>query len=538
MEQENKKQDRPGQTQWPQPDYEEPDYEVKHLFDLSKKDLVFAVCTVVACILASVHGIFGGYALGYTVTSACMLCLFVAYFAKKRQISTFSVICGVLALAIAAVFLCTTNGSVRFFSSLVGFLLSLACLDGLANGGTKGNRGTLHLFRRAVATASNIDVTVKSLFSDRSGNKKAIGKVLIGLLCAVPVLVVVVPLLRSSDEAFRGMMDRMFENTGKTAFQTAFGVLLAIFAISYGFCLKTGRTAEEKESKFAGVENVYIVSFLSAISLCYLLYLFSQFAYFFSAFKGFLPDGEITYAQYARKGFFEMCAIAVINLALVFIAMLLAKKQEGKVCHTIKLLATFIGVFTLVIIATAISKMVLYINEYGMTVLRLTTSAFMVFLTVVFISVILRIYIRKINIVKTALLTAGCVVLVLGTANVNRVCAWYNYDSYMNGRLKTVDVDAMYFLGDEGIPYIVKLASSEDKSVASAAKGCLKTAYLYHYFEDVKVAEGFTLEQLQKSEKNPGFSHFSIPRKAAYDSLYVFLQENPDFSEYCKLKKG
>ncbi len=528
MDMENKEQNRTSQPQYPQPN------ELKPLFALEKRDVIFAVCAVIACIFLSVFGIFGGVALGYLVTSVCMLCLFAIYFAKGGKLCVFSVVCGVLTLANAGVFLCTTNGSVRFFGMVVSFLLSLACLDGLVNGRVKGNRRTMGLFYRAAATMEHMDITVKSLFSDRNGNKRAVGKVLVGLLCAVPVLIVVVSLLLSSDEAFRGMMDRMFDNTGRRVFEAGFGIVMAIFAVSYGFSMKTGRTAKEKDRKFAGIENVYIVSFLSAISLCYLLYLFSQLAYFFSAFKGFLPNGEITYAEYARKGFFEMCMIAVINLVLVFAALLLAKKEKGRVCHPIKLLGTFIGVFTLIIIATAISKMVLYIDVYGMTVLRLTTSAFMVFLAVVFISVILRIYILKINVVKTALLTAGCVVLILGTVNVNRVCAKYNYESYLTGRLQSVDIQALYTLGDEGIPYITKLASDKDPSVAERAKRYLAKAYLRDYFDNMAGVETIKIEDLQKNEKDSKISAFSLPRAKAYDSLYRYLEENPDFKTHCR----
>lgn len=528
MTMENNQPSQPQQTQWPQL------YQPKPLFSLGKRDFVFAVCAVIACVLVVVYGVFGGFALGYTVTSACMLCLFVAYFSGGGKMSAFSVTCGVLTLANAAVFLCTTNGSVRFFGMLVSFCLALVCLDGLIVGRTRGNRDTICLFCRAAATVENLDIAMKSLLIDGSGNKKKIGKVLIGLLCAVPVLIVVIPLLRASDEAFRGMLDSMFVNAGKTVFGTVVGIALSVFAISYGFSLKAGRIAQGKKSQFAGIENVYLVSFLSAISLCYLLYLFSQLAYFFSAFKGFLPDGEITYAQYARKGFFEMCVIAVINFVLVSVTMLLARKREGEACFIIKLLATFIGVFTLVIIATAISKMVLYINEYGMTVLRVTTSAFMVFLAVVFISVILKIYIRKINIIKTALLTAGCVVLLLGVVNVNRVCAKYNYESYISGRHQTVDIEALYNLGDEGIPYIVKLADDENRPIQLKAKKCLAKAFLRDYFDGMDTLESFIAVDLREREKDSEISKLSLPRVAAYDSLYEYLEAHPQFSTQCR----
>ncbi len=502
----------------------------KQLFAISKGDTAFAICAVVASIFASMFGIFGGFALGYLLSVVLMIILYGIYFAKSGKVSIFPIVCGVLSLSNAAVFICTSNGSVRFFSVIISFLLSLVFYNGLTNCSSKGNRQTLGVFYSAASTIGNVGITVKSIFSNRNDDKKTMRRSLIGVLCAIPVLVIVVPLLISSDDAFRGMMGNIFSNTFTAVFKIIFGIGISFFAVSYGFSLKTDRVAKVRQRRFSGLENTYIVSFMSAISVCYLLYLFSQLAYFFSAFKGFLPNGEITYAQYARKGFFEMCIIAVINLVIVFLALILAKKQNGKVCHTIKAIATFIAMFTLVVITTAISKMVLYIDYYGMTVLRLTTSSFMLFLAIVFISVILRIYITKINIVKVVLVTAGFIVLILGTVNVNAVCAKYNYESYKNGKLKTIDIEALYDLGDEGIPYIVKLAESKKNGNAKIAKRYLAEAYRYDYFKDMYDVESFTLDDLKKNQKDKGFEHFSIPKYKAYNELYKFIEKNPKFS--------
>ncbi len=504
------------------------------LFSLTTSDTVFAVCTLAVSIFLSLFGIFSGFALGYLLSATLMIILFTVYFAKGGKARFLPIVCGLLSLANGAIFICTTNSSVRFFGVIVGFLLSLVCFDGLVNGTPKGNRQTLGIFYSAASTLGNMVLTLRSLFTGGKGDKKLIGKAFIGLLCAIPVLIIVVPLLISSDDAFRGMMSNIFSNTFTFLLKTIFGVSICPFIISYGFSLKSGRVAKVKKGSFSGIENIYLISFLSAISVCYLLYLFSQLAYFFSAFKGFLPNGEITYAEYARKGFFEMCVIAVINLVIVFSALLLAKKKNGKVSHSIKVITTFIAVFTLIIISTAISKMVLYINAYGMTVLRLTTSAFMLFLGVVFISVILRIYIKKINIIKTALITAGCIVLILGTANVNAICAKYNYESYMNRRLDTIDIDALYNLGDEGIPYIIKLVSDADNHTAAQAHRYLAEAYLYDYFDDMQDAESFTVSDLKKNQINKDFECFSIPKYVAYDKLYEFIENNPWFSQMCQ----
>lgn len=504
----------------------------KPIFELEKKDTIFATFAIVLSVFLSVFGIFGGFALGYSITTILLIIILITYFIKKSNVQIFSLLCCLLTFGNAVVFITTTNVSVRFFAAILILLLALVCFNGLVNHNIIGNRETMGVFYSAISSIGNIGVSLKSLFSNGDSGKKTMGKVMLGLLCAIPVLIIVVPLLIKSDDAFSGMMTSIFSNSGNTfltVLKAVFGAIISMFVISYGFSLKYNRLSKPRESKFTGIENAYIISFLSAIATCYLLYLFSQLAYFFSAFKGFLPNEDITYSQYARKGFFEMCIIAVINLGVVFLSILLAKKQNGKVCVGIKVISTFVSAFTLIIIATAISKMVLYINEFGMTVLRVTTSAFMLFLSVVFIAVILRIFINKINIVKTALITAGIVVLLLGTVNVNALCAHYNYESYKEGRLKIIDIDTLYNLGDEGIPYVVKLACCDDRDVALEAQSYLKKAYRYDYFDNTHSITEFTVENFKKNQKYNGFERFSIPKKRAYDDLYKFIEKNPEF---------
>lgn len=509
-------------------------YNEKPLFEISKKENIFAICTIIVSVITVAFGVFGGFALGYSISLILMNIIFITYLYKRGKKGILSILCGILGVTNSFIFISTSNMSVRFFGVLVSFLLALVCFDGLVNGEAKGNRKTIGIFYSAISTVKNIGISIKSFLSNKKGNKKFLGKALIGVAGAIPVLIVVVTLLISSDDAFEGMINGIFSNTFSTIIKINLGLGVSLFAIPYGLSLKSGRIAKIKKSNFNGLENTYIISFLSAISVAYLLYLFSQLAYFFSAFKGFLPNGKITYAEYARKGFFEMCVIAVINLAIVFTALLIAKKKNGKVCNTIKAITSFISAFTLIIIATAISKMVLYISSYGMTVLRLTTSAFMIFLSVVFISVVLRIYVTRINIIKTALITAGCVILVLGTVNVNEVCARYNYESYKSGKLESIDINQLYNLGDEGIPYIVKLTCSNKEEIAKEAGGYLAEAYLHDYFDSMCRFEHFTVQDLRENQKIKGFERLSIPKYKAYESLYGFMEENPWFDSVCK----
>ena len=254
--------------------------------------------------------------------------------------------------------------------------------------------------------------------------------------------------------------------------------------------------------------------------------MFSQLAYFFSAFKGFLPEGyEFNVSTYARRGFFEMSAIAAINFLIIFGALLLSRKKNQKMCIPSRLICLFISVFTLIIIVTAISKMVLYIQGFGMTRLRITTSAFMVFLGIVFLSVILRLFISKVKVLRAALVTASTVLLILGVVNVDHVVAAYNYHAYKNKVLETIDVKTIYNLGEEGVPYLVRLLEEDDDiDVLVTSREYITRSISNTYYETEYDYETSTYKILGKRYDKP--ENFGIYRMKAYKVLDDFIAEN------------
>ena len=98
---------------------------------------------------------------------------------------------------------------------------------------------------------------------------------------------------------------------------------------------------------------------------------------------------------------------------------------------------------------------------------------------------------------------------------------------------KNIDVEAMYNLGDEGIPYLARLAYSKDKDVAKDAQHYLAKAYIEDYFVDMHFAEGFDVDAIRERRKYKSFSYFSIPKNRAYNTLYSFLEKNTQFDQVC-----
>ena len=192
---------------------------------------------VVVCVFASLFGIFSGFTFGYMLSAIFMFALFAFYFAKSFKLKFLPIIFGLLSLANTAVFITTSNGWVRFFAFVLSFLLGFACFDSLVHGLPKGNFRTFGIFTSAFMTIGNIGISLRSVFTARKSNKRIFPKILLGLACALPVITIVLPLLIASDDAFSGMMDKIFSAGIAPIFKSIFGVSISIFAISYGLSL-------------------------------------------------------------------------------------------------------------------------------------------------------------------------------------------------------------------------------------------------------------------------------------------------------------
>lgn len=230
--------------------------------------------------------------------------------------------------------------------------------------------------------------------SQRVGVRK-LGAILCGFLLAIPVLLVVLPLLSSADDNFSrlltGFMDNFSENVLSFVLRAVFSlpVTAYLFGLAYG-CVhrrKTDRIRREAVRRTGDrvrmVPDAAVHTALLTISVCYVLFMALQGQYLFSAFAGIRPE-MYTYSEYARKGFFELCGVAAVNLAVLLAANLFTKtdREHNRALRWLNLL---ISVLTLLLIGTAASKMVLYISAYGLTIRRIQTMVFMGWLAVVFL---------------------------------------------------------------------------------------------------------------------------------------------------------
>ena len=181
-----------------------------------------------------------------------------------------------------------------------------------------------------------------------------------------------------------------------------------------------------------------------------MLFFISQASYFLSAFAGNLPDGY-TYADYARQGFFELFAVALINLGVLCIMSLFSKKAGREKTKALKFYSIIISVFTIILIATAMSKMVMYIDNYGLTKLRLYTSWFMVLLALTFVMVIIKQFKFDMQFAKHFSIMFTIMFAILCFSRTEAIIARYNIKMYNSGYLDELDIHAILEMSDDAL---------------------------------------------------------------------------------------
>ncbi|MEE1055327.1 MAG: hypothetical protein U0L36_05785, partial [Acutalibacteraceae bacterium] len=95
------------------------------LFEISKKDTVFAVILAAVSVIFSVLGIWGGFKGGFTIALILLLASVTAYLLPaKGKIKPFPFLCMLLSVGVSIPFTFTSSGAVRFWS-----LVSVGILD-------------------------------------------------------------------------------------------------------------------------------------------------------------------------------------------------------------------------------------------------------------------------------------------------------------------------------------------------------------------------------------------------------------------------
>lgn len=504
-------------------------------------DTVFMVLSLIFSVF-SIHAVFfaGFFKAGFTAAYVIWFIIANVYIFTKNKIkpSLYPLILGVMSLGASVVFTLYNDEVINLlllaiigFSSAEYFML-------LTKQNRYSSKTVASLFDAAyylfVSPFKFIKEPFRSAFASKDGKSSKAKEIIIGVAVAVPVAAVVIGLLISSDFAFQGLVSKIFSNIALTLVKLVLGVLVFPIMLSGAFAARHNLIKERRGKNDLSREGIKkippaaLATVLGVVSLVYVVYLFSQLAYFFDAFKSILPE-DYSASEYARRGFFEMCAICAINLIFISVVMLFGRNKSKKSDIVFKVFNTFIALFSLIIAASAFSKMYLYIDMYGLTRKRVLTSVFILLLSIVIISLIFRIFIKNFPYMKVIAVLCSLIVIAVGFMDIDRTVTKYNYELWQNKAVKSIDGGFMEELGDSAAPYIEKFEKSGDKKLQKDAQMWISTEWRKQNISD--------FDDEFKKEKSPSIFAFNLAKSQA-EIIVDEYNKNYDFNTYWRYALG
>jgi len=209
-----------------------------------------------------------------------------------------------------------------------------------------------------------------------------------GLILVLPLLMLFGGLLMAADAVYQRLISNALHfDTGTFLSHFFLALFLAWLVAGFGRALLLTNAPTLPAEKRAAMPSLGILEtsvILGLLNLLFLSFVVVQIRYLFGASSTIQATAGLTYAQYARTGFFELVWVAALVLPFLLGLHWLQRPDDTRAQRLFTWQAGVQVLLLFVIMASALTRMRLYQSEYGLTELRLYTTAFMGWLAVVF----------------------------------------------------------------------------------------------------------------------------------------------------------
>jgi hypothetical protein len=204
-----------------------------------------------------------------------------------------------------------------------------------------------------------------------------------GLLIAAPIAILVAGLLAAADPVFASFFNLNFD-LGQLMTDVVFvaiGSLVAAGLLRFAAAEPITRV-DGPTWRLGSTEGLVVLSVLDAI---FATFAAAQALAATGAAGETLRTAGITYADYARSGFFQLLWVAGITAVVLILFSRITGFTERRTKRAFLVLAQVAIVLTVLIVFVAFRRLSLYEEAYGFTMLRLYSHIFAVWIAIVFL---------------------------------------------------------------------------------------------------------------------------------------------------------
>lgn len=401
--------------------------------------------------------------------------------------------------------------SITLINVVISILIMLLAV--MSSVGLKLNKYRLKEYFLSLFIPLEFITTYMRFLSDFSShmtyfkNNKLVSQIFRGILITVPVVSILALLLSSADMVFdKYLRDIVYIDVTLDTIIEIF-IALSMTSIFMGafyflftkkdYLLTTKPTVSNKTGKEMSLVEIFIL--LGSINMLFVLFILVQITYLFGGQNNILTAEGLTYAEYARKGFFELIAVALISYLIIWKADSEVFKTYDNKPATYKVLTGMLVLFVQMIMFSAFRRLMLYEDAFGFTTLRLYSHFFTAWLGVVFVMLFYKIMVDNRNeafLFRTAIVSL-VFLFMLNFINPDRFIAQKNIDRYF--ATDKIDMEYLAGLSDDAAPEVLRLVKVKDKHIAAKAANKLL----------------WELELVKKASKNNSWFAMPLPRSHA-----------------------
>ena len=423
--------------------------------------------------LSSLLVLCGGFALTVAILGFFVCAL--ALRGRGARLTRGSALMLAAVVVLAGVPAVTSDTSVRACNALVlaaacmlEYLLLSGCADDVALRAS-GALSAVGFFLRS--QFAHLTHPLRALVRSGRGRASERRAALLSVIAACAVLCVVLPLLMRADAIFGSDLERVFswmgEDFGTNVVRLARFVLVTLVASSLLVSLVHGEGARTSApgGRVRAASVAAVLPALVILDAVYLAFDLIQFGYLFGGAQLSAAGG---YATYARSGFFELVAVAAINVFVLLVT--LQARRDAPRSRAVDVAQLALLALTLVMDASAAWRMGLYIHVFGLSELRAFTLLGMVAIAVVVVLCAVRVLSTRFPLYPVALGFLLALWCAFALSGVDARVASFDVDGYLSGSIETIDVDYLASLSDDALPALERLANEDSSMTAEVSE--------------------------------------------------------------------
>ncbi|MFD3454886.1 DUF4153 domain-containing protein [Streptomyces sp. NPDC058691] len=113
-----------------------------------------------------------------------------------------------------------------------------------------------------------------------------------------------------------------------------------------------------------------------------------QLTVLFGGYQKVLAETGLTYAQYARQGFWQLLIVTLLTIGVIGLALRWAPRGTDRDRLLVRSVLGAICVLTLIVVASALRRMELYVGAYGLTRMRISVAGIELWLGLLIVLII------------------------------------------------------------------------------------------------------------------------------------------------------